>query len=522
VAAVNAEVLLLEQPGYREAPHKKAIAALDKGEMAVRSIVAKRKRDDVARALQDCPKPPRALIAWEEHSGVFVNREWRAVLTMLYEAGIMPMQIDYGYFDHYQTYIVDRYRERGEPTIRLDWPQMPSEDIRWEWAPQRLITYRDKVWAVGDEARRAGPLLEGEYVCIWTQAHTYMTRGVFSQGSRKKHTWLARLCEALRDQGRRPVVKTTPIRMGPNAPDWVTVFDGKVPFKERRILNARLALFAQQNIIITSSVSNELVLWSAPVMALGRSWFTGLNVFDEPDTWEEVGRVRPIDHVARTKWINWWLLRQCYAPDLPAKIRALLDGDIGAEGNDFPYAELYYEVYRRLGRRYRMSGWRFDIVRRYLTGESALIDGFPRTALDAGCGWGEVVSWLSGEGVDIRGIDIAQLPGRVPVGRYDLGDIRSMPYANAQFDLVLAIDVLEHLTEGDILAAYRELGRVGRKVFVQIMLTDDEAHNLEGWPRVHQTLRSPGWWRQKAGEAGLKVEREVVEPRHYIAVLGRG
>ena len=43
------------------------------------------------------------------------------------------------------------------------------------------------------------------------------------------------------------------------------------------------------------------------------------------------------------------------------------------------------------------------------------------------------------------------------------GDIRSLPFGDAVFDLVLSLDVLTHLPRGDEFLAARELARVARR-----------------------------------------------------------
>jgi 2-polyprenyl-3-methyl-5-hydroxy-6-metoxy-1,4-benzoquinol methylase len=85
--------------------------------------------------------------------------------------------------------------------------------------------------------------------------------------------------------------------------------------------------------------------------------------------------------------------------------------------------------------------------------------------LDAGCGEGFVVSYLLQEtdGLTITGIDcsleaIAMARQMVPGVLFDAGDLREMPYGGDSFDLVMCLEVLEHLPDPH--KGLRELRRV--------------------------------------------------------------
>ncbi|HID64657.1 MAG TPA: class I SAM-dependent methyltransferase [Anaerolineae bacterium] len=74
--------------------------------------------------------------------------------------------------------------------------------------------------------------------------------------------------------------------------------------------------------------------------------------------------------------------------------------------------------------------------------------------LDAGCGEGFVVSYLlqGNDGLIITGIDcnleaIEIARQMVPGVLFDVGDLREMPYGDDSFDLVMCLEVLEHLPD---------------------------------------------------------------------------
>lgn len=91
--------------------------------------------------------------------------------------------------------------------------------------------------------------------------------------------------------------------------------------------------------------------------------------------------------------------------------------------------------------------------------------------LDAGCGPGVLLSlilqakpeWI-GHGIDISNScrdyaeKLMQRKGVDDRARLDVGDVRDLPYDDAEFDLVVAIEVLEHVPDSEV--GMRELLRV--------------------------------------------------------------
>jgi ubiquinone/menaquinone biosynthesis C-methylase UbiE len=151
--------------------------------------------------------------------------------------------------------------------------------------------------------------------------------------------------------------------------------------------------------------------------------------------------------------------------------------------------------------------------------------------LDAGCGDGRYLAALETELPErIAGVDISERileTARARVPRADLrqANLESLPFADAEFDLVLSSQVIEHVL--DAAAAARELARVLRPGGVLILSTDN-ARNLVtrglNAPRValvralrlrgrRGRIESPAtaYTRESAAEllaaAGLRVER---------------
>jgi SAM-dependent methyltransferase len=184
---------------------------------------------------------------------------------------------------------------------------------------------------------------------------------------------------------------------------------------------------------------------------------------------------------------------------------------------------------------------------------------FPVTSsLDVGCATGFVVEALRELGVVARGVDVSQYavdhaaPGaRGHIGRADLR--RGLPFSDGQFELVTALETLEHLDQRDIPRALAELRRVTRRyVLVTIPSFGANRNGPGGWYQVkvrddrvayyeslgpefegpipfgdlyrdargapiegHLTVASFGWWTDRFAEAGL-VRCDATERRLQV------
>jgi len=104
------------------------------------------------------------------------------------------------------------------------------------------------------------------------------------------------------------------------------------------------------------------------------------------------------------------------------------------------------------------------------TFEAFLPAAAPSAVLEVGMGEGEIASRVRQRypestmvGVDLLDPELAAAWGEKGVAGA-FADIAHLPFPTRHFDLVLAIEVLEHVPDPD--AALRELSRVGRGAFV--------------------------------------------------------
>jgi SAM-dependent methyltransferase/predicted nuclease with TOPRIM domain len=127
----------------------------------------------------------------------------------------------------------------------------------------------------------------------------------------------------------------------------------------------------------------------------------------------------------------------------------------------------------------------------------------PGRVLDVGCGMGKLVRRLLRLGIDAYGADVSTVAIRrneeLSPGRFVVGDVRALPFADASFDVVVTTDCLEHLHPDDIPAALRELHRVARgPLYVQLAVTQDRDQ------RWHLTVRDRAWWENAFLQAGFR------------------
>lgn len=93
--------------------------------------------------------------------------------------------------------------------------------------------------------------------------------------------------------------------------------------------------------------------------------------------------------------------------------------------------------------------------------------------LDVGCGEGVLVKKYRVKGYNIQGIDLYYSSELVTQG-----DIKSMPYEDESFDVILCLDTIEHLNYADQEQAFAEIFRVLRRSGFAIFTLPNLAHFL--------------------------------------------
>jgi SAM-dependent methyltransferase len=142
-----------------------------------------------------------------------------------------------------------------------------------------------------------------------------------------------------------------------------------------------------------------------------------------------------------------------------------------------------------------------------------LAQGFPevRRLLDVGCGQGLLVREFLNRGYEAYGCDFSLYavthPGEgVPAARLAGANlVEGLPYHDAQFDLVLSWQVLEHLTGATVEQALHELTRVARGWQVHSICLAPP-HSAPRQDPAHTLLQTPDWWQARFVQQGWRLD----------------
>ena len=117
----------------------------------------------------------------------------------------------------------------------------------------------------------------------------------------------------------------------------------------------------------------------------------------------------------------------------------------------------------------------------------------PKSILDYGCGQSVFL--------DILGLD-----EDVVLGRYDPAIPSYAERPDQIFDLLVSIDVLEHIEEAELPKALQEMRECCREALI-VIDTKAAKHTLPDGRNAHVTLKSHDWWRE-----ALSRQFDYVEP----------
>lgn len=218
------------------------------------------------------------------------------------------MQVDFGYFDHYHSFIFDAYDADGVCSIKRGLPRM-STVPRWIEASEHVQNYRQRMADCWTRAGELGPIEDPGYVLLYLQGSSFSSvlPGI---GPNDYDGWVARADAAVREAGERPVWKYASIHKRKMPVEHIGYGSRIEGQQQQAELNSRLLRYAKHSVVITSSVSNEPVLRGLPVVSCGRGWHRGSGAFLDVDDWAGLATTPEVDHEARGRWINWWLGRQ--------------------------------------------------------------------------------------------------------------------------------------------------------------------------------------------------------------------
>lgn len=154
----------------------------------------------------------------------------------------------------------------------------------------------------------------------------------------------------------------------------------------------------------------------------------------------------------------------------------------------------------------------------------------PTNMLDVGCGRGTFVAYSRDIGIKAEGFDFSEWAVNNPYHRCKKEWIRThdatkhWPYLDRHFDLVIVLDLMEHLYTDDIDFVLNEIHRVSRKwIFLQIAISDKYTHyalkkgeespiELEGCTVAgHVTVQPESFWYEKLNKEGWRIRKDIVQ-----------
>lgn len=156
-----------------------------------------------------------------------------------------------------------------------------------------------------------------------------------------------------------------------------------------------------------------------------------------------------------------------------------------------------------------------------LTVARSMRDRLPRfkKVLVLGCARGYLVKAFRDIGFEAYGVDISEWAIEQcakGVEEYVLcGDICDLSkWADNEFDLVIALDVLEHITVPDLYKALDEAVRVGRMMCVDVPIAPDDSKpdQSDGTDKSHVSIYSKEWWIYRFLERG----QELFKSQPYV------
>lgn len=186
-----------------------------------------------------------------------------------------------------------------------------------------------------------------------------------------------------------------------------------------------------------------------------------------------------------------------------------------------PYDQFYYDNY--CGMRYERNGhWLhfFGNIAEHIVQEIA-----PRTAMDVGCAFGLLVEALRDRDVEAFGVDISEyaLSQVRPDVRTFCNRASATDELEASFDLIVCIEVLEHLEKRDALQAIANICRHTQDVLFSSTFEDyAEATHVNVHPREYwvEAFAKHGFVRDLEFDASF-ISRQAMRFRAFRDPLAR-
>jgi SAM-dependent methyltransferase len=143
--------------------------------------------------------------------------------------------------------------------------------------------------------------------------------------------------------------------------------------------------------------------------------------------------------------------------------------------------------------------------------------------LDIGCGSGHLVRDATEEGIDAFGVDVSKysVDNAVVKDRVLYGSMEEIKFSDGFFDVVSAIDVVEHIDPKNVKKALFETLRVLKPSGLLILTTPNPYHG-DDWiyDLTHVCVRPPKFWKEVLESVGFEVKIAYVPAflKYYVGI----
>lgn len=159
---------------------------------------------------------------------------------------------------------------------------------------------------------------------------------------------------------------------------------------------------------------------------------------------------------------------------------------------------------------YRMEGYR-DFATHHKLAEF-ILGRNPESVLELGGARGYIAKILQNHGISVTVMDKSEhCYNTRAIDEFCLWDIENTPYPfkDKEFDLVYSSSVLEHISPDKLDSAIREIGRIGKRSYHNVVpMSDKVPKSVFDEDDTHKIYESQQWWLDKFGEfaPGHRVE----------------
>jgi hypothetical protein len=271
-----------------------------------------------------------------EHCKLNTCRYIEEVISFCYKNNKVPCYFDYGYFGHYNHYMIDYYLPNNQSSIKKIFNDLPIDLLSINQEIKKYIEdfkFNCKIQPEEQKKLEDLGLNKDNFITIWAQYDVELLRkNMLPDKEKNIINWFNKIIEQINSKKLIPVIKTSPCEINY---DINKIEGSPIIFVSRQYQAEKLNLPLHKNInnflninsfshvINCSSISNELLINNSKIAATGISWFNYLGIFHEPQDWNSLLTFPNQNKENIHKWINWWNIRQFPKNNISLKLKEI-------------------------------------------------------------------------------------------------------------------------------------------------------------------------------------------------------